>query len=844
MQVKAFLSHSSQNKDVVRNVADFLGRQFCIFDERSFDTGDEFKEAIRNGLDESTIFVLFVSRASLSSLWVDFEIEEAWSRILKKQLTKSLVYILDDTIAISELPKWLTRAKATFANAPKAIARQIRDHLLEILRQQQQPVFIGRSSDTEEFQRVLLPIDGSPPPRIIIISGLPSIGRRTFIRRVIPNSLNLRQAIEISIQEGDELTDIALKIADLIEPVSTQTDFLRIVDSIRSSDNDALIRRIIGDVQLCISNGELPLFVDQGGLLDSNGRWSASVQRILASIPTTGDYYLFIVTPRRPSQDEALKIPVVQLKELKNEECKQLIAALAARVGCELKAGEIAEIADYTGGYPPSCNFAVQQIKDEGISKVLAQKQLLVEFRTRYFIKHLTTANLTPDELPLLKTLAEYSPLPLAAIGNALGLDTAEVSKRMSRLLDYSLVIVTDRHLYSAAEPIRDAVTKMCGIMTRLENSALANALKSHLEDNNLTESRLELSRVLFRVANNARDEQLANSVVHLANDVIQLLEQNYHSRNYLEAIKYGRTATDLRPHSLEAWGLLIRAYIQEHSWDDAEAAITRIQSFAPNRDIYFLKGFLSRKKGDFQNGLAYFLKAESSGRRGQALKRELANCYLILGNYDEASRYITDLLRTQADSRFVLDLAVRIASKRRDESSARQYLALLEKVDSEGFYYHRLSCVDQDFGQFNSALIAAREAIQREGRPPFEMIAHAVACELRLGNTNEAEALLARLDKQFSHKQFAFRTNLHAHLALTRGEYDRALQMLGKNATESDPFFKSLKASALKGILKSSILDSRQRAEYQTELDILQAGSVDLSQLWLDYIALEQGDT
>ena len=84
---KAFLSHSSSDKEFVRAVASNLGRQLCIFDEQVFDTGATFKESIEKYLDDSSIFVLFVSAEALGRIWVKFEIDEAWYRILAACLT-------------------------------------------------------------------------------------------------------------------------------------------------------------------------------------------------------------------------------------------------------------------------------------------------------------------------------------------------------------------------------------------------------------------------------------------------------------------------------------------------------------------------------------------------------------------------------------------------------------------------------------------------------------------------------------------------------------------------------------------------------------------------------------
>lgn len=65
--LRAFLSHSSTQKEFVEAVARELGRQYCVFDKYSFHTGDDLHEAIKRGLNDSSLFVLFASKEALRS---------------------------------------------------------------------------------------------------------------------------------------------------------------------------------------------------------------------------------------------------------------------------------------------------------------------------------------------------------------------------------------------------------------------------------------------------------------------------------------------------------------------------------------------------------------------------------------------------------------------------------------------------------------------------------------------------------------------------------------------------------------------------------------------------------
>lgn len=90
--LRAFLSHSSTQKDFVEAVARELGRQYCVFDQYSFHTGDDLHEAIKRGLNDSSLFVLFASKEALKSFWVDFELNEASRLAIQKFIERVAVF--------------------------------------------------------------------------------------------------------------------------------------------------------------------------------------------------------------------------------------------------------------------------------------------------------------------------------------------------------------------------------------------------------------------------------------------------------------------------------------------------------------------------------------------------------------------------------------------------------------------------------------------------------------------------------------------------------------------------------------------------------------------------------
>lgn len=823
--MKAFLSHNKADKEFVKAVADQLGRQYSVFDERSFDTGVEFKRSIEIGLDESSIFVLFASKSALKSLWVDFEISQAWFQTLEKKLRQSLVFILDSSLEPHDLPVWLQRAKISRAVAPNPVARLIRDHLDAIRSPEYKSLFVGRREDVESIQQALTPWDGSEPPKTLIVTGLPCIGRRSLIKHICPFTLNLDRINVIRLENGETLTDLAIKLADLVEPFSTAEGFKIIVESIRRSSENEIIQRIVNNFQLCIANRELPLLFDSGGLLDEDGRFVEFVRQILAALPNAQDCYLFIVSKRKPLQEPPLEIPVISLNALKPKDTKSLISAFAQRKNLKVGPGEISELAEYAGGFPPSCIYAVQLAIEYGLSALLANKRKLVEFRTAPFIKYLAETSLDTNELNILRMLAEYSPLPLSVIGRSLSLSAEEIGLHITKLIDFSLIEPAREGFYAIAEPIVDAVFKATRLlMATNEHLVIAHELKKFLGENGLEEHAIDGYRALYRAARNANDVTLAGEAIHFASDLIHLLERNYHSRNYEQAVKLGKEAISISPKNVSAHDFLIRALIQENMWTEANEALLQFESVGPSHDILFLKGFLHRKKGEFDIAIEFFKKAEKAGRTGASLKRELASCYAIEGMLDEADKYLKQALRSNWDNPFLVDLGVKIATQMDNEKLARERLEQLKLIESAAFYQHRLSHVELRFGRIPEALEAAKAAVEYETKPTLQMLGQLAICEIKTGGLNAAEEIIQQIEKNFPRSRPDFKLTARSLIELDRKHYSNTLTLLEKCTSKKDYLYYQLKNRALKGEIEHSALSDNKRNEYIKEIERLES--------------------
>lgn len=820
--MKAFLSHSSKDKEIVGAVATLLERQYCVFDARSFDSGIEFKKSIEQGLDDSSVFVLFASKSSLDALWVEFEIEEAWYQRLRNKLSMALVYLIDSSVELSSLPEWLKRASIRKANAPQAIARDIRHHLDNLLLERQRPYFTGRSSDIENLEQALTPLGDLTPPHSFVISGLPGIGRRAFVKHTIPSILQLRKFVEIRVGEGDTINDICINIADKIEPYNTMKGLTAIIEDIRSMSEDLALQRIKGNlVSLNISN-ELPVFFDEGGFMDAEGHFREEIEKLVDSIQSTNEVYASFISWRRPTLEIKTPLPIIQLKPLGDDETKRLLKLLARRNNLDVLAEQVDELAEYIGGYPPAAYFVVQLCKDYGIELMLREKTSLTRFTSTIFLRHFSKIGLSRDEKRILKLLASYSPLPLGTITEILGIDVNKLDKLLIRLIDLALIISNECSHYQIADPISDASKIAFGYLDPNEHSKVAKSLSAYLANAPLEGPQLQLSRLLFIAARLSGDLDLAKTTIHLSNDLIRLTETLYHQRKYKEAIETGYLALEERPNSITARRYLIRGLIQEERWPEAEKHIEEFKKYATRYEILYLKGFLSRHRSEIPDAIKYYRASKKLGWTGVSISRELAYCYFLNGDYDPAADYIREARELQSDNRFLVDLAAQIAIARHDRESAKEDLAILHVIDEPIYYYHRLSTYEREFGTSNKALEAAKKAAQCEANPPFPVLAQLMCCQMGSRDTEGARETSQILDKRFARVKHDIRQCLRCKLENIDGHFSEALRILKYVKNKEDIVYKKLQAEALKGELDGSALDDETRIQYQTELDTI----------------------
>ena len=485
-QARAFLSHSSVDKTFVITAARQLGRARVRFDLWEFAAGMKLTEAIRSALSGSALFVFFASRASIDSLWAKFETDEAEELVRSEALKGALVLIIDGKTRPADLPKWMQRALIESVTSSSAARRLVEYHLNRLRGVERQTLFIGRERQLAEFSEKLIPAPESTPPRILIVGGLPGVGRKTFLERGVRDFLSLRSGPVLTLRPTDGLDALHLALLDELGALDTKVEIAAAVEQFQRSNLKEKADAIAQMLASSSLGNVAPIISDEGSLIDSSGKYTDEALALFEALKKFPDTVVGVVHTRRPTIGDAELSAVhgfyTRVPPLDRDATVLLINQTLRRAGIQAETDQIAELASYIEGYPPAVNLAVALAQQYGLATVMADKSGLVDFQFRTFAGIIEKLKLRGSEWEILRILAAEAVLPFETLAAVIRKTDGQTASALRRLIDLNLVL-SNGDCFQIAFPVKFAVQSLNGRLTSADFSAIAGHLKSTFWD-------------------------------------------------------------------------------------------------------------------------------------------------------------------------------------------------------------------------------------------------------------------------------------------------------------------------------------------------------------------------
>lgn len=784
---KAFLCHSSTDKAYVGLVAKRLGRAKVIFDAMSFRPGHDFRAEIIAGLERSGLFVFFASRASIASTWCKFEIDEAHFRRVSGEIRGQLAIIIDPDVAYSDLPNWMQRLRALVQTRPVRAAREVERELFAITPPSlaSRP-FVGRQSQQQEFVGRLA-VRMEAQPRIFIVSGLEGVGRRAYLARVLLDNLGLTLGPFRILDTTSTLEDLFIWLLDETADVMTRAELAREAELFRALDTPLQVAEVLTRLRIICEGRFVPCLVNRGALLSESGAFQEPYASVVEEFATCADIdaYLAIVDTRAPQVLNATYADRVlhqRLDPLRPVESRILLNQLTRQEGLRIDDADAEELNRYIDGYPPAAYFVVRQAATYTVATTIADKSLLVDFKAKRFTRFLLDLQLLEAEWKVLTYLASEQILPLAAIAVALGRDSATVAQIVRKLIDNSLIVVADDNL-AVSPPIRDAITRARGHLQTQDYATIRERLtRAFWSVNDCAPSIEVVDATLHAVARSGSmnfepyKDLVRVSVVH------RLARESYHRREYAQALEYARRAEGMGSRSYDVRAIQFKALVRLERWADAERKLEEIRGRG-DRDHLYLKGFMLRRRRQFEAAREAYEAAFAAGDNSFALHRDYADCLHRLGRLAEAVGQVRNILKRRTENVFVLDLALRIyldgvktgEALGMTSAEIESYLRDLERFDLDRrFIHHRRATLFAAQEHWDSALSEADSACASNPQS-FESFALRADILIEMRRFSEAAEALNTLGKRFDTDRDV-QAGLRIKLATRQGRWREAM--------------------------------------------------------------------
>ncbi|MFN4165175.1 MAG: TIR domain-containing protein [Ferrovibrio sp.] len=809
--MKAFLSHSSKDKNYVREVANHLGAGRCEFDEATFESTLNVA-AIHKALQRCDLFVLFLSKDSLESQFVAEE--QKFTRELRGRgiIKKILIFALDDSTYRS-LPSWLRDYNVCHkVSSPQICARRINSILVRLEAEEASlaEIYIERSDQEQELRTaVSAPTDKAPTT--VHIVGYEGVGRRTLLQKtfdkIFPGQIEVY--LPVTVQSNHGLDDIYRSLCAYHKTGSLSEisqDFLRF-SNLSDSDKAQEIADTI--LELC-EDRALVLFIDDGGgVFDDSGSYHDHVRGIINRLKGRVRPSLAVIQTRMMPYRQRFedgKTFHLYVPPLNEAEAMQLLSFLLKQRGIDFTSSQLHSLSELVDGHPLNARFAAGYAKIYGLNLLLAEPDELISWKRKKAQDFLRKIIFADIETNILAALVDFRFLATETIFGIIDAPQSEIAQSLRKLEEYCCVERRGDYFHISL-PVRAGVERDERFQKTSEwRRGIAERIAS-LVQNYTDEDKFPIAILDNAIAAAAQisDTNPFLSQLILPSHLLRIARDCYDGNRRLECMNFAKRAysmksqlpADARVEVLRLWGLSAIRLNQRAELDSVYFELQRQASPAAARMKYFLQGFWARLHNKIDEAEGFFLKAHEMNKDNPSINREIAGLYYRQGRYDEAEAFARRALSHNPTNPFILDvllsslLAKLLRGIAANEDEIRRLTDDLKTYgDAPGYSFYSIREAERLARNPSTRRQALRHAEEAVKKTPHLLSAHLCRAniKLRLNDINGAENDYATIKKMAEQggigdiEEFQI-TELEISLAIEKRSFGFARDLLAERS-------------------------------------------------------------
>lgn len=644
--ITAFISHSSKQKDFAKKIVQIVGRDFCIIDCFDFSPAYETLNEIYKAIDDSSLFVLLISKDSLDSDWVKREIAFAKDSLDKQRLDRFLPYIIDETVSFDDIPEWILKEKAynlKLFKSPIMLARDIQQKQRDLLWSKNSKiklrdnVFVGRNDKIEEFQNKFYS-STNRCKKVLITSGRDGVGKTKFVNQCIITELGYDPSFVPYTIWLDSKSSIENFIVQLNDITLTYT-----INEINNILLENTVEKVNLAVELLNEIYELKgvIYVDDiKCCVRPDRQLSQWFIDVITNENLTDKLGLFLfsgITPSSFIEQKYKEIIHIQLLPLNTQDRKKLFFKYVQIYGLNVTDSDADFFVKKLLGSPEQMRLAVEAIKDKGVRLVKHDIDEIIAIGD----KNVTTIlnNFKENNLAknLLILLSKFEFISFNLLQNAYEDEFDEIEKIIIQFIVYSIVeVFGPSGMYirldsSISDYIQRNRMKMDKEMERLLEEALSQII---IDSNNLGQ---DLSTYLYDIKKQLLRGRDCHSNFLIPSIVVKTIIDLYNKNDWDNVvILCDKVLNDCKNYydeineEITYWLCLALCRKTDRRFYDVVSCIYGI-------DNTFLRGFYFRNEHNFKAAEKCYKQVLEENPQMNKAKRELVTVLLSQKKYSEA---------------------------------------------------------------------------------------------------------------------------------------------------------------------------------------------------------------
>lgn len=648
---KVFISHQSKNKSYAEYIVNKLGKDRCIYDKYSFEDGALIMEEIKRGLEETSLFVILLTKKALESEWVKKELDLACIKLENKEIKSIFPIIIEEDLSYNDelIPNWMKeKYNIKTIMSPKLAYYKIKAKMIEINWEFEgisKDAFYGRNDEMKEFE--LRNSDFTKEPLVAIIAnGFDYIGRKRFIEYSL-KKLNIMpkhyQYNLISLSRDESIEDFILKIHDI--GIVNEDLEIKKMTSLSNEEKIDVAAKYVKKFQ----EYKQYIFINDNDVIVKSD--CTLVEWFNKLISRIDNCLVFGIASKYKLKEYLIKsdkIFSIRVVELTKEERRLMLFGVCKELCIEdISNEDLITISDNLSGYPDQILFVAKMIKSEGVRATLEQLYMVRNYSKDRVNMLLNAFNETQEIIDFLKFLCSLDIIDYDTINSLFEKDSGLKGifyKFISMLI--CIPIGSDGEYYYISDIIKDGVDRLkIEINNKYYKDFLSTLKNKKVNDKWIGETSIsEYYNVIKQKINNGID---VDSSFVLPSHYIQSIVKLYNDKNYQLSIKIAKRIINNNLYSnfdinlqKELYIFLCQALAREHNEEFHEYIKTPILK---DKDKKFLYGFFYRINGNFEKAISSLEEAIKLGNISPKTKRELVNAYVLIDDYESAYQYSKD---------------------------------------------------------------------------------------------------------------------------------------------------------------------------------------------------------